>query len=199
MDYKNNTMTRDEQNKILRENGYRWQKITQDWLDDNDDFDTVPGWYLYAPDGREVTVSRAFAEIERGADVMAEEQRQAAENERREEQKRRDLKTWKGHIADKIRGNGIQPDGDNSPEGERVLDTQDIYGGGSWFVIGPERIWYIRNNGMDGDNWSYNNVRTGGAGAIGWYIPFDEEIAGQLRTLESGELPGDMPWDAYWN
>ena len=197
MDYQ--TMTRDQQNQILRQNGYRWVKIDQDWLDANDDFDTEPGWYLYATGGREVTIYRAFAEIERGADVVAEEIRVAAENERREAQKRRDLNTWKKYLADKIMDGGERPNGEHSPDGERLLDTQNIYGGGDWFIIETDRIWYVRNNGMDGDNWSNNNVRTGGAGGIGMYIPFDELIANELRTLDSGELPYNMPWAAYWN
>jgi len=110
MDYQ--TMTRDQQNQILRQNGYRWVKIDQDWLDANDDFNTVPGWYLYAAGGREVSVPRAFAEIERGVETVAEEYRQAAEKERREAQKRQDSTTWKNHLADKIRDGGVRPDGE---------------------------------------------------------------------------------------
>lgn len=69
------------------------------------------------------------------------------------------------------------------PDGTRYFDTQNIYGGGDWFVVGMEWIWYIKNNGMDGDNWAHNNIRTGGAGAIGWRIPFSEEIVKQLDKL----------------
>jgi len=197
MDY--TKLDRPAQNKILRQHGYRWELITQDWLDDDDDFWTEPGWHLYAPDGREVSVHRAFAEIERGVDVVAEEYRQAEQAAQAEEQKRQDLETWKDHYADRIIRDGVRPEGEHIPEGERVLDTANIYGGGDWFVIGPERIWYVRNNGADGDNWSANNVRTGGAGAIGWYIQFDAQIADHLQTLARGELPCNMPWDAYWN
>ena len=50
----------------------------------------------------------------------------------------------------------------------------------SWFVIEKNVIWYIENNG-DGDSWELNNVRTGGAGAIGWKVPFDETLAGRLK------------------
>lgn len=71
-----------------------------------------------------------------------------------------------------------------SPEGHRILDTQNIYGGGGWWIIGTDKIWYIQNNGADGDNWSANNVRTGGAGAIGWYINFDEKIKSELYEIE---------------
>ena len=44
-------------------------------------------------------------------------------------------------------------------------------------------IWYIENNGMDGDDWSRNNVMTGGAGAIGWMIPYDKKLADELKEL----------------
>jgi hypothetical protein len=70
------------------------------------------------------------------------------------------------------------------PEGERVdnpFDPQTLYGGGSWFAIGPAWIWSVRNNGADGDDWERNNVRTGGAGAIGHQGPFTEALAEQIR------------------
>ena len=197
MDY--TTMDRQQQNVILKQHGYYWRKITQDWLDDNDDFETTPGWYLYAPDRREVDLPRAFEEIERGVAVVAEEYRLAAEQERAETQKRRDLATWRSHLTKIIMHRGTRPNDEHTPDGDILLDTQDIYGGGDWFVVSADRIWYVRNNGMDGDNWSHNNVRTGGAGAIGWYIPFDEQIANQLRDLNRAELPGGYTWNAYWD
>ncbi|MBU1014783.1 MAG: hypothetical protein KKG99_17450 [Bacteroidetes bacterium] len=67
--------------------------------------------------------------------------------------------------------------------GDVYLDTQTIYGGGDWFVVDSEWIWYVKNNGMDGDDWSRNNIRTGGAGAIGWRTPFDENVYLQLIKL----------------
>lgn len=74
---------------------------------------------------------------------------------------------------------GERPDGSNVPEGEVIPigKGQNIYGGGEWFVVGPEYVWYVRNNGADGDDWSRNNVRTGGAGAIGWRLPIDTELS----------------------
>ena len=70
-----------------------------------------------------------------------------------------------------------------SPEGEQVLGTANIYGGGDWFVVGPEWVWYVRNNGMDGDDWRSNNVATGGAGAIGWRVPRTQEMMDQIMAL----------------
>ncbi len=78
---------------------------------------------------------------------------------------------------------GERPDGENIPEGNRLYGKPDLYGGGEWIVIGSEWIWYCQNNGMDGDNWSHNNVRTGGAGAIGWRIPFEQELADKIVEL----------------
>jgi hypothetical protein len=95
-------------------------------------------------------------------------------------------------IGAEIRKTGEKPEGTCSPEGDRLFDSQDIYGGGDWFVVGPEYLWYIQNNGMDGDNWSYNNVRTGGAGAIGYRVPASSPMTAELRRLASeiAALPG---------
>lgn len=79
---------------------------------------------------------------------------------------------------------GEYPKGNNFIEGQKILDTQNIYGGGDWFVIAKDHIWYVKNNGMDGDDWSRNNVTTGGAGAIGWKIPIDEKLVSELNELE---------------
>lgn len=89
------------------------------------------------------------------------------------------------HIADEIQRSGELPEGVHQPEGSRFLDTQDIYGHGFWFVIGEAWIWYIQNNGSDGDDWSRNNVSTGGAGAIGWRLPYSEAVAGEIMALAS--------------
>ena len=197
MDY--TKMDRQEQNRILRQHGYRWEKNYEYDFDHYEEPDGTFVWELYSSDGREVTVARAFAEIERGVDVVAEEVRLAQEAEKVAEQLRRDLAEWKSRLAEQIRREGERPEGDHVPEGEHVLDSSNIYGGGDWFVIGADWIWHVRNNGMDGDDWSQNNVRTGGAGAIGWRIPFDAQIAECLGILEQGKLPAGMPWNAYWN
>lgn len=83
---------------------------------------------------------------------------------------------------------GTRPDGKNNPDGERILNKQDIYGGGDWFVAAPDKLWYVKNNGMDGDDWSQNNVLTGGAGAIGWFIPFDPALVAELKKIEGYQI-----------
>lgn len=179
-------MNRDEQNKILRANGYKWVKYDQDELDDNDDFDRNPGWYLFAANGREVSVQRAMREIEIGVETVAKEIAESEERERERAELVRELNALKRQCADLIMRNGEKPDS-IQPNGERVLDTQNLYGGGDWFVIEDKYIWYVKNNGMDGDNWSYNNVRTGGAGAIGWRMTIDTDVEDSLRAIMAGQ------------
>lgn len=109
-------------------------------------------------------------------------QLEAKERQRTEAATQQAAKTQQlSAIKEKIQS-GERPDGVHVPEGEVLHSTQNIYGAGDWFVIGAEWIWFVQNNGMDGDDWSRNNVRTGGAGGIGWRIPFDATIAEQLRT-----------------
>lgn len=69
--------------------------------------------------------------------------------------------------------------------GTLLLSTVTPYGGGDWFEINEAagEIWYCKNNGNDGDYWGDNNVTTWGAGAIGWRIPFDREIANRINAL----------------
>lgn len=124
--------------------------------------------YVFYATCRPATEEEAAPLLRREAEAKAAKAQEARRNE----------------IADTIRKNGERPEGrDNIPEGERFSDRQTVYGTGDWFVVGSEWIWYVRNNGMDGDDWSLNNVRTGGAGAIGWRIPYDEQIAGEIRRM----------------
>ena len=72
-------------------------------------------------------------------------------------------------------------------EGEKIqnpLNPENPWGGGEWWVIQESWIWHVRNNGFDGDNWSVNNVQTGGAGAIGVRVPYSDELADKIRSLK---------------
>lgn len=88
-------------------------------------------------------------------------------------------------LKERFTQEGERPEEPQLVHGDLLLDTQNIYGGGDWWVIQPDAIWYVRNNGMDGDNWAMNNVRTGGAGAIGWKMPRDPEVEAQLREADA--------------
>ncbi|MFW6012309.1 MAG: hypothetical protein ACOC92_01200 [bacterium] len=148
--------------------------------------------HVYWATAREATAEEA-AEL-RNRDALARDVHEALEAVRA--------------LRERVHGQGERPqpgpddpDGLLTPEGERLLDTHDPYGGGDWWVVGSRWIWYVRNNGMDGDDWSQNNVRTGGAGAIGWRIPYDSEADATLRRavqaiadLETGR-PGPFTTD----
>lgn len=114
-------------------------------------------------------------------------QREAAKRRREApaEVRKRAIAQRVKEIAHEIRESGERPEGHNDPGGDRLFDTQDIYGGGDWFVVGPEYLWYIQNNGMDGGNWGLNNVRTGGAGAIGYRVPASSTMTAELLRLAS--------------
>ena len=81
---------------------------------------------------------------------------------------------------------GDRPAGPLVLEGEEVpLSGMDhrIYGGGEWAVIAADKIWLVQNNGADGDAWANNNIRTGGAGAIGWSLSRTPELEARVRHL----------------
>lgn len=90
-------------------------------------------------------------------------------------------------IAEHIQALGDRPE---HMTGTRLLSTVDMLGGGDWFEISADGIWYCKNNGGDGDDWSANNVHTWRAGAIGHRIDFDQAIADQLRSLSENPLSG---------
>ncbi len=136
------------------------------------------GWVTFYP--REVEGALGIT-----GDRTVAGQREAAQRRRESpiEVRKRAIAQRVKEISHEIRETGERPEGHNDPVGDRLFDTQDIYGGGDWFVIDPEYLWYIQNNGMDGDNWGLNNVRTGGAGAIGWRIPASSLMTAELREM----------------
>lgn len=74
-----------------------------------------------------------------------------------------------------------------SGEWVKVGDGFNIYGGGEEILIDADgrHIWRVKNNGMDGDDWSRNNVRTGGAGAIGYRFAATPERIAALSALRN--------------
>lgn len=138
------------------------------------------GWVTFYP--REVEEALGIT-----GDLTVAGQREAAKRRREApaEVRKRAIAQRVKEIAHEIRETGERPSGLNAPAGDRLFDTQDIYGGGDWFVAGPEYLWYVQNNGMDGDNWGLNNVRTGGAGAIGYRVPVTSPLTDELRRLAS--------------
>lgn len=102
------------------------------------------------------------------------------------QQKEKAARQRLGEIKKHVQGVGERPDpeqGQRRLDGETVLNSRTPYGGGDWWVIASDAIWYVRNNGNDGDCWAHNNVETGGAGAVGWYVPYTDDLAAELREL----------------
>ncbi len=89
-------------------------------------------------------------------------------------------------LFDALNDQGVYEEGSHVLTGEEIFipdSGQRIYGAGRWFVIESGRIWTVKNNGMDGDDWSGNNVTTGGAGAIGRYVAYNTELANGIRSV----------------
>lgn len=127
--------------------------------------------YYYTATAREATADEA-------APVIAEE---LALSVRREARKALE------QAGQEIIQTGERPEELSTPEGVElgVLNPESLpYGGGSWFVIGDEFIWFVKNNGHDGDFWANNNVRTAGAGAIGWKVPYTHALHMRLAKLD---------------
>ena len=84
-----------------------------------------------------------------------------------------------------------------SPDGMFELDGTIIdnpfnpwndYGGGEYFVLNNEYIWYVRNNSRDTDNHDFNNIHIKGSyGAIGKRVVYDVDLANKIRSLKKEE------------
>jgi len=177
-------------------------------LEEIDDFTSMPGWNWKDEAVERVRkyAERVATEKEKAmAKQIVEERRVREEEERRKEEERKQLRQeLKGLLA--IVNKALEQkqrikETDYVPEGEEIqnpLNPRNIYGSGEWFVIEKDRILYILNNGMDGDDWSLNNVRTGGAGAIGFEIPKTDEVVNALRRIkEIGEKLQDETPSSY--
>ncbi len=111
---------------------------------------------------------------------------------KRKEKKEKRAKELQEKIDDVLKGfeNAEYPNPGSEKmrvEGEVIqhpTNPKNPWGGGEWWVIQESWIWYVRNNGFDGDDWGRNNIETGGAGAIGVRVPFSEELAAQIRSLK---------------
>ncbi len=79
-------------------------------------------------------------------------------------------------------------DGKFELDGEVIdnpINPKNMYGGGEWFVISDDYIWYVRQNAREGDNWNLNNVYVkGSAGAIGKKVEYDRDLADKIRSFK---------------
>jgi hypothetical protein len=184
------------------------QYRSQEYLEEIDDFTSAPGWYWKDEAVERVRkyAERIASEKEKAlAKEIVEERKREEEEERRKEEERKQLRQeLKGLLATVNKAlekkQRIQ-ETDYSPQGEEIqhpLNPRNIYGSGQWFVIEKDRVLHIINNGMDGDDWSVNNIRTGGAGAIGFEIPKTDEVVNALKRIkEIGEKLQDETPTSY--
>lgn len=109
----------------------------------------------------------------------------AARAQAEQEPQRRVAREQLRKLFDRIMIAGERPGGKNRPDGETVpIGTgQDASGGGRWFVIGHDYIWAVQNNGKEEDNWTLNNVKTDGPGAVGARVPVEAELADSIKAL----------------
>lgn len=157
--------------KVVKTKGRRW-------VDEEDAMSFGFGMmdrsgYVYFAEARPVTKE----EYEASPFFEIHQQR---ENERKVKVAFNDLKKEIQTIGEKPKGMHSLPD----PIYEQNKRLR-IYGGGSWITKEGNSIWFVENNGADGDNWSYNNVRTGGAGAIGIKAPITDQMKPKIDFLVS--------------
>jgi len=177
-----------------------WKKIAKHFLkfdrDEEESFDgELRGWLTAQPEAVEKILG-IKEEL-----TLAYRREQAKKAREEAEQKKKELQEKLNDI-DKAFENAIYPDPKiEAPEeaakfqpgyekmyveGEKIENPEhpeNIYGGGQWWIIQNKWIWKIQNNGHDGDDWSRNNVNTGGAGAIGVRVPYSEKLAQKIRGL----------------
>jgi hypothetical protein len=177
-------------------------------LEEIDDFLSMPGWYWKDEAVERVRkyAEKIASEKEKAfAQEIVEERKRKEEEERRKEEEKKQLRQeLEGLLA--IVNKALEQkqrikETTYSPQGEVIqhpLNPRNIYGGGEWFVIEENRILHVLNNGMDGDDWSANNIRTGGAGAIGFEISKTDEVVNVLRRIkEIGEKLQDETPSSY--
>lgn len=164
-----------------------WRKISKYfekfYPDEEDALDgELIGWLTAQPEAVEKILN-----VREG--LTLEYRRREAEKRREEKKKKANELQAKIDDVKKAFENAEYPNPGNKMrvEGEVIqhpTHPENVYGGGEWWVIQENWIWYVRNNGFDGDDWGRNNVQTGGAGAIGVRVPFSEELAAQIRSLK---------------
>jgi len=163
-----------------------WRKISkyfEKFWDDEDALDgELRGWLTAQPEAVE-KILNVREEL-----TLAYRREQAKKRKEEKEKKTLELQAKIDDIKKAFtEAEYPKPKNKMKIEGEKIqnpLNPENPWGGGEWWVIQESWIWYVRNNGFDGDNWSVNNVQTGGAGAIGVRVPYSDELADKIRSLK---------------
>ena len=156
---------RDAQNAFLREKGYRWEK--RNFYCSGEVGDIVDYWALLDPDGTEVVGKRdGGGRIEEfgyvkgllrqlgyyGQDAIDEHNARVAEQER--------VAAERSEAREKVDAyfENATPHTPTPDLEERSLSLISISASSrTRYAITDKGIWKLIYNGMDGDDWSYNN------------------------------------------
>lgn len=66
--------------------------------------------------------------------------------------------------------------------------TDHEFGEGQLFILESSYIWYIINNGRKDDDYSLNNIKTTGPGAVGFRISYDEHVHDLIKLLSDENI-----------
>lgn len=61
--------------------------------------------------------------------------------------------------------------------------TDFEYGEGQLFLIDKSYIWYIINNGRKDDDYTLNNIKTTGPGAVGFRLNYDKKLHDLIKIV----------------
>lgn len=137
------------------------------------------GWYTTEPEKVEEILGITETQ-EKQEEKRQEETKKQQENKENLETIEKAFQNAKT-IPKQIKLNNLLQRGQAYENPQFKWTTNSMYGGGILYIIQKQKIIKIQNNGRDGDDWSINNIQTGGAGAIGTYIPYDETTAQKIK------------------
>lgn len=140
-----------------------------------DAYDAESGWYTREPEAVEKILG-----INKTTEDDKEKQK-IKEKEIKEEIKKVDNAFNKTNFIPNSTLHDVLKLGDAYDHPSHSWKQKSMYGLGRLYVITKDHIILINNNGHDGADWSMKNIQTGGAGAIGISIEYDEEIANIIR------------------
>ena len=149
-------------------------------------------WYLRSEDAccygmlpDDQWVRYAYYRDATPAEIAAVEAAEEAARKKAAEKKAREKRIYEIENKIKKTENYAQNVDPKDLEGEVLLDTFNIYGGGERIIANDRWLWCVQNNGGDGDDWSMTNVYGGPGtpGGIGWRIPRDEALVKELRGV----------------
>lgn len=187
---------KDRQNAFMKEKGYRWEKYMHyvDGYeammtgDTENDGEFVERWRCKNKEGEVVNFSeKLILEGYYGQDKI-DEYYKDKEKEREEIKLNEAIANAEKTVREFTNNN------DNIVEYPEKFETNEddeyfsfrksghnIYGSGVAYCIRKNNFFKIQNNGMDGDDWSRNNMGTGGAGAIAIEYKYDENIVSLIK------------------